>query len=281
MVKLRLKRIGKKQAPFYRIVAADSRVNRNGQYIELVGTFDPLKNEVKIDKELALKWLQNGAQPTDTVRDLFSKEGVMKELHEAKLAAKSGKEPKVKKEEKAKVAKPATKKVVVKADKQAEAEKAVKAAEAKVVKETAEAQQAAVEANKAIEAAKVAEAIAVAKAKEAEEAKALAEKEAKEQAEAEKAAKELAVKYAKEIAASEAKTEAEVEKVKKMSTKERAELDGSESIDEPRSELQKHANKMRAIAIARDIKIKDSNLRDMTKQELVKFMKQVSVKLNK
>lgn len=82
MVKLRLKRIGKKQAPFYRIVAADSRVNRDGKYIELVGTFDPLKDEVKIDKALVIKWLENGAQPTDTVRDLFSQTGVMKEYHE-------------------------------------------------------------------------------------------------------------------------------------------------------------------------------------------------------
>ncbi|ATZ18828.1 30S ribosomal protein S16 [Williamsoniiplasma somnilux] len=88
MVKLRLKRIGKKQNPFYRIVAADSRVNRNGQYIELVGTFDPLKDEIKLDKELALKWLNNGAQPTDTVKDIFSKEGIMTTYHNAKLATK-------------------------------------------------------------------------------------------------------------------------------------------------------------------------------------------------
>ncbi|WP_434324119.1 30S ribosomal protein S16 [Mycoplasma capricolum] len=86
MVKLRLKRIGKKQAPFYRIVAADSRVNRNGQYIELVGTFNPLKDEVKIDKELTLKWLNNGAQPTDTVRSLLSKQGILKSLHESKFS---------------------------------------------------------------------------------------------------------------------------------------------------------------------------------------------------
>ncbi|WP_434328977.1 30S ribosomal protein S16 [Mycoplasma capricolum] len=86
MVKLRLKRIGKKQAPFYRIVAADSRVNRNGQYIELVGTFNPLKDEVKIDKELTLKWLNNGAQPTDTVRSLLSKQGILKALHESKFS---------------------------------------------------------------------------------------------------------------------------------------------------------------------------------------------------
>jgi len=91
MVKLRLKRIGKKQVPFYRIVAADSRVNRNGKYIELIGTFDPLNNEVKVDKELALKWLNNGAQPTDTVRDLLSKQGVMAALHEQKVENKKQK----------------------------------------------------------------------------------------------------------------------------------------------------------------------------------------------
>ncbi|ATZ17430.1 30S ribosomal protein S16 [Williamsoniiplasma luminosum] len=95
MVKLRLKRIGKKRAPFYRIVAADARVNRNGQYIELVGTFDPLKDEIKINNDLVLKWLNNGAQPTDTVRDLFSKQGIMKAYHEEKLAtAKTNKENK-------------------------------------------------------------------------------------------------------------------------------------------------------------------------------------------
>ncbi|PPE05244.1 30S ribosomal protein S16 [Williamsoniiplasma lucivorax] len=95
MVKLRLKRIGKKRAPFYRIVAADARVNRNGQYIELVGTFDPLKDEVKINDELVLKWLKNGAQPTDTVRDLFSKQGIMKAYHEERVAlAKTNKDSK-------------------------------------------------------------------------------------------------------------------------------------------------------------------------------------------
>lgn len=89
MVKLRLKRIGKKQNPFYRIVAADSRVNRNGQYIELIGTYDPLKKDVKINKELVIKWLKNGAQPTDSVRDLFSKEGIMKAYHEQKNVLKT------------------------------------------------------------------------------------------------------------------------------------------------------------------------------------------------
>lgn len=86
MVKLRLKRMGKKGAPFYRIVAADSRSPRDGRFIEQIGTYDPTKAEEKVtlDKELAKKWLSNGAQPTDTVRSILSHEGVLKEMHEAK-----------------------------------------------------------------------------------------------------------------------------------------------------------------------------------------------------
>lgn len=86
MVKLRLKRMGKKGAPFYRIVAADSRSPRDGRFIEQIGTYNPTKAEEKVtlDKELAKKWLRNGAQPTDTVRSILSHEGVLKEMHEAK-----------------------------------------------------------------------------------------------------------------------------------------------------------------------------------------------------
>lgn len=86
MVKLRLKRMGKKGAPFYRIVAADSRSPRDGRFIEQIGTYNPTKAEEKVtlDKELARKWLSNGAQPTDTVRSILSHEGVLKEMHEAK-----------------------------------------------------------------------------------------------------------------------------------------------------------------------------------------------------
>lgn len=86
MVKLRLKRMGKKGAPFYRIVAADSRSPRDGSFIEQIGTYNPTKAEEKVtlDKELAKKWLSNGAQPTDTVRSILSHEGVLKEMHEAK-----------------------------------------------------------------------------------------------------------------------------------------------------------------------------------------------------
>ena len=78
-VKLRLKRMGAKKQPFYRVVAADSRSPRDGRFIETVGTYNPLTTpaEIKIDEELAMKWLKNGATPTDTVRNIFSKAGVM------------------------------------------------------------------------------------------------------------------------------------------------------------------------------------------------------------
>ena len=86
MVKLRLKRMGKKGAPFYRIVAADSRSPRDGRFIEQIGTYNPTKAEEKVvlDRELAKKWLNNGAQATDTVRSILSQEGILKEMHEAK-----------------------------------------------------------------------------------------------------------------------------------------------------------------------------------------------------
>ncbi len=85
-VKLRLKRMGAKKAPFYRIVAADSRSPRDGRFIETVGTYNPLTTpaEVKVDEELAIKWLKNGATPTDTVRNILSKAGVMKKFAEEK-----------------------------------------------------------------------------------------------------------------------------------------------------------------------------------------------------
>ena len=77
-VKLRLKRMGSKQKPFYRIVAADSRSPRDGRFIETVGTYNPIvkDNNVTVDEEKVIKWLNNGAQPTDTVKSLLSKSGV-------------------------------------------------------------------------------------------------------------------------------------------------------------------------------------------------------------
>jgi len=89
-VKLRLKRMGSKQKPFYRIVAADSRSPRDGRFIETVGTYNPVKKpaEINVDEELALKWLNNGAQPTDTVRSILSKEGIMAKYAESKKVGK-------------------------------------------------------------------------------------------------------------------------------------------------------------------------------------------------
>ena len=79
MVKLRLTRIGAKGKPCYRIVAVDSRKARDGMYIEQVGYFDPMTNPetIKVDADLAKKWIANGAQPTDTVRVLLKKAGVL------------------------------------------------------------------------------------------------------------------------------------------------------------------------------------------------------------
>jgi len=79
MVKIRLKRIGAKKKPFYRVVVADSRYPRDGRFIEELGTYNPLVNpmEVKIDTEKATKWLKCGAQPTDTVKSILKKAGVI------------------------------------------------------------------------------------------------------------------------------------------------------------------------------------------------------------
>ena len=80
-VKIRLKRMGAKKAPFYRIVVADSRSPRDGKFIAEIGYYNPLTNpaEVKIDMEAAKKWLSNGAQPSDTVKVLLKKSGAISE----------------------------------------------------------------------------------------------------------------------------------------------------------------------------------------------------------
>ncbi|WLR52313.1 30S ribosomal protein S16 [Bacillus tianshenii] len=85
-VKIRLKRMGANKAPFYRVVVADSRSPRDGRFIEEIGTYNPLKQPavVNIDEEAALKWLKDGAKPSDTVRNLFSNEGIMEKFHNAK-----------------------------------------------------------------------------------------------------------------------------------------------------------------------------------------------------
>ena len=78
-VKIRLRRMGAKRAPFYRVVVADSRYPRDGRFIEEIGTYDPTKDPaiVNIDSEKAKKWISNGAQPTDTVKALLKKTGVI------------------------------------------------------------------------------------------------------------------------------------------------------------------------------------------------------------
>ena len=77
-LKMRLTRMGDKKSPFYRIVVADSRISRDGKYVDQVGTFNPTlgENEVTLNAEKALTWIKNGAEPTDTVKALLTKNGV-------------------------------------------------------------------------------------------------------------------------------------------------------------------------------------------------------------
>ena len=86
MVKLRLKRMGAKKQPSYRIVAADSRAPRDGRFIEILGFYNPRSNpaEVTLKEEEILAWLAKGAQPTETVRNILSDKGIMKKFHEQK-----------------------------------------------------------------------------------------------------------------------------------------------------------------------------------------------------
>lgn len=86
-VRIRLKRMGAHKAPYYRVVVSDSRSPRDGRFIEEIGTYNPLTEPAtfKIDEEKALKWLQNGAQASDTVRSLFRKAGILQKFHEWKL----------------------------------------------------------------------------------------------------------------------------------------------------------------------------------------------------
>ncbi len=86
-VKMRLRRMGAKKRPFYRIVVVDSRYPIDGRFIEEIGYYNPIEEPavVKVNEELALKWLNNGAIPTDTVRDLLSNQGIMKKFHESKM----------------------------------------------------------------------------------------------------------------------------------------------------------------------------------------------------
>ena len=87
-VKIRLNRMGAKKNPFYRIVVADSRAPRDGRFIEVLGNYDPSQNPavVNVDEEKVLDWRGTGAQLTDTVKNLFSKKGLMAKFAEAKNA---------------------------------------------------------------------------------------------------------------------------------------------------------------------------------------------------
>lgn len=86
-VKIRLKRMGSKRSPFYRLVIADSRSPRDGRFVEEIGTYNPLTEpaKIQIDEDRALYWLGSGAQPSDKVRYLFHLEGIMTKFHEQKL----------------------------------------------------------------------------------------------------------------------------------------------------------------------------------------------------
>ena len=81
-VRFRLKRMGQKKRPFYRLVVADSRAARDGRFIDTVGYYNPISEpaEIKVDEEKALSWLEKGAQPSDTVRSLLKKSGVMEKF---------------------------------------------------------------------------------------------------------------------------------------------------------------------------------------------------------
>jgi small subunit ribosomal protein S16 len=84
-VKIRLARVGRRKSPAYRVVVADSHKARDGRFIEILGYYQPVGQETKVqvDADKALKWLKVGAQPSDTVRSIFRKQGILKAFHEA------------------------------------------------------------------------------------------------------------------------------------------------------------------------------------------------------
>jgi len=92
MVRIRLTRMGRKKAPYYRLVVQDSRRARDGRFIEIIGRYQPVnpneEKQLEIEEEKALKWLHNGAQPTETVRSLLRKKGILKKFQEEKVAKK-------------------------------------------------------------------------------------------------------------------------------------------------------------------------------------------------
>lgn len=89
-VKIRLARVGRKKSPFFRVVVADERRARDGKFIEILGQYQPLGAiaTIKVDEERALDWLGKGAVPSDTVRSIFRKEGILKKFHDSKVEAK-------------------------------------------------------------------------------------------------------------------------------------------------------------------------------------------------
>ena len=116
-VKLRLTRLGKTKQPAYRVVAIDSHTKRDGEYIELIGTYNPLTKPatVKLDEKVALKWLGQGAIPSDTVRNLFKEAGIMKKFADSKVKVTKKETKKEEKEEtKKETKKPAAKKTTTK-----------------------------------------------------------------------------------------------------------------------------------------------------------------------
>lgn len=90
MVRLRLRRMGAKKAPFYRVVAADASSPRDGRFIEVLGHYNPTKNPqiIELKEDRVMYWLGVGAQPSETVRSLFRKKGLLQKAHEARLAAR-------------------------------------------------------------------------------------------------------------------------------------------------------------------------------------------------
>ena len=137
MVKLRLKRMGTINKPFYRIIAIDARKKRDGKYLESLGYYDPKTDPLtlKVDVDKSIKWLKVGAQPTDTVRSLFRRAGIMEKWHNLKLEKisenKNSDKP-IEKEEKKKTAPQKTKETKVEETKaEKPAKKTVKKAEKK------------------------------------------------------------------------------------------------------------------------------------------------------
>ena len=94
MVKIRLARVGRKRAPFYRLVVADSHKPRDGRFIEILVVYHPIRKEpnFRVNEERALHWLRVGAQPSDTVRSILKKLGILKKFHEEKAAARAARQ---------------------------------------------------------------------------------------------------------------------------------------------------------------------------------------------